>query len=51
MQGKRYDQRVLVLVEVRGEQRDWDQAERAFDQQGWPVVAAFARGKAPRGAC
>lgn len=45
MQGKRYDQRVLVLVEVRGEQRDWDEAERAFDQQGWPVVAAFARGE------
>ncbi|MFD0076512.1 NnrS multi-domain protein [Streptomyces sp. NPDC127166] len=43
----RYDQRVLVLVEVRGEQRDWDEAERAFDQQGWPVVTAFARGEGP----
>lgn len=41
----RYDQRVLVLVEVRGEQRDWDEAERVFDQQGWPVVTAFARGE------
>ncbi|MGR4882393.1 hypothetical protein ACIPUC_23745 [Streptomyces sp. LARHCF249] len=43
--GKRYDQRVLVLVEVRGEQRDWDEAERAFEQQGWPVVTSFARGE------
>ncbi|WP_329306224.1 NnrS multi-domain protein [Streptomyces sp. NBC_01260] len=41
---KRYDQRVVVLVEVRGEQRDWDEAERLFDQRGWPVVAGFARG-------
>lgn len=45
MQAIRYDQRVLVLVEVRGEQRDWDEAERAFEQQGWPVVTAFARGE------
>ncbi|SCF88971.1 NnrS multi-domain protein [Streptomyces sp. Ncost-T10-10d] len=45
MLGKRYDQRVLVLVEVRGEQRDWDEAERVFDQRGWPVVTAFARGE------
>ncbi|MFE8925337.1 NnrS multi-domain protein [Streptomyces rochei] len=43
----RFDQRVLVLVEVRGEQRDWDEAERLFDQQGWPVVTAFARGEGP----
>ncbi|MGW8351880.1 NnrS multi-domain protein [Streptomyces wedmorensis] len=47
MPGIRYDQRVLVLVEVRGEQRDWDEAERVFDQQGWPVVTAFARGEGP----
>ncbi|MFJ7266413.1 NnrS multi-domain protein [Streptomyces sp. NPDC099050] len=47
MAGKRYDQRVLVLVEVRGAQRDWDEAERAFEQQGWPVVTAFARGEGP----
>ncbi|WP_406185342.1 NnrS multi-domain protein [Streptomyces sp. NBC_01006] len=45
MPGKRYDQRVLMLVEVRGEQRDWDEAERAFEQQGWPVVTSFARGE------
>lgn len=44
---KRYDQRVVVLVEVRGEQRDWDEAERLFDQRGWPVVTAFARGEGP----
>ncbi|MFE1825178.1 hypothetical protein [Streptomyces yangpuensis] len=43
----RYDQRVLVLVEVRGEQRDWDEAERVFDRQGWPVVTAFASGEDP----
>lgn len=43
----RYDQRVIVLVEVRGEQRDWDEAERAFEQRGWPVVTAFARGEGP----
>ncbi|MGC5360250.1 hypothetical protein ACPXCE_00970 [Streptomyces sp. DT24] len=41
----RYDQRVLVLVEIRREQRDWDEAERVFDQRGWPVVTAFARGE------
>ncbi|MFI0982770.1 NnrS multi-domain protein [Streptomyces sp. NPDC021093] len=45
MPGIRYDQRVLVLVEVRGEQRDWDEAERVFDHKGWPVVTAFARGE------
>ncbi|MGC5341460.1 hypothetical protein [Streptomyces sp. DT171] len=41
----RYDQRVLVLIEIRGEQRDWDEAERVFDQRGWLVVTAFARGE------
>ncbi|MFE5828784.1 NnrS multi-domain protein [Streptomyces sp. NPDC056508] len=45
MTEKRYDQRVLVLVEVRGDQRDWDEAERVFDQRGWPVVTAFMRGE------
>ncbi|WP_327413375.1 NnrS multi-domain protein [Streptomyces sp. NBC_01233] len=45
MRRVRYDQRVLVLVEVRGEQRDWDQAEREFEEQGWPVVSWFARGE------
>ncbi|MFJ6509889.1 NnrS multi-domain protein [Streptomyces sp. NPDC091406] len=38
---------MLVLVEVRGEQRDWDEAERAFERRGWPVVTAFARGEGP----
>ncbi|MFB7426056.1 NnrS multi-domain protein [Streptomyces hydrogenans] len=38
---------MLVLVEVRGEQRDLDEAERLFDRQGWPVVTAFARGEGP----
>ncbi|MFZ3494042.1 hypothetical protein ACODT5_12600 [Streptomyces sp. 5.8] len=45
MQGKRYDQRVLVLVEVRGGQRDWDEAERAFAERDWPVVTSYARGE------
>ncbi|MER5484121.1 NnrS multi-domain protein [Streptomyces sp. NPDC002812] len=45
MQGRRYDQRVLVLVEVRGGQRDWDEAERAFGEREWPVVTSFARGE------
>lgn len=45
MQGKRYDQRVLVLIEVRGGQRDWDEAERAFGERDWPVVTSFARGE------
>ncbi|MFD0352788.1 NnrS multi-domain protein [Streptomyces sp. NPDC127110] len=35
---------MLVLIEVRGGQRDWDQAEREFEEQGWPVVTSFARG-------
>ncbi|MFE6183151.1 NnrS multi-domain protein [Streptomyces sp. NPDC056465] len=38
---------MLVLVEVRGDQRDWDEAERVFDQRGWPVVTAFPRGEGP----
>ncbi|MFD3873082.1 NnrS multi-domain protein [Streptomyces sp. NPDC058623] len=45
MPGKRYDQRVLVLVEVRGERRDWEEAERGFELRGWPVVDSFARGE------
>ncbi|MDD9379455.1 NnrS multi-domain protein [Streptomyces sp. ZAF1911] len=49
MQGKRYDQRVLVLVEVRGGQRDWDEAERAFGERDWPVVTSFARGEGSSG--
>ncbi|MFJ8210946.1 NnrS multi-domain protein [Streptomyces sp. NPDC096033] len=34
-----------MLVEVRGEQRDWDEAEQAFRDREWPVVSAFARGE------
>ncbi|MCM1969297.1 NnrS multi-domain protein [Streptomyces sp. G1] len=45
MQGKRYDQRVLVLIEVRGGQRDWDEAERAFGERDWPVIDSSARGE------
>lgn len=45
MHEQRYDQRVLVLVEVRGGQHDWDKAERAFDEQGWPVITSFVRGE------
>ncbi|MFD3487439.1 NnrS multi-domain protein [Streptomyces sp. NPDC058665] len=41
----RYDQRVLALVEVRGRQRDWDQAEREFEQRGWPLVDSSVRGE------
>nr|MDT0519634.1 NnrS multi-domain protein [Streptomyces sp. DSM 41633] len=35
---------MLVLVEVRGGQRDWDQAEREFAEQDWPVGTSFVRG-------
>ncbi|MFD3521178.1 NnrS multi-domain protein [Streptomyces sp. NPDC058653] len=45
MQGARYDQRVLALVEVRGQQRDWDQAEREFESRGWPLVDSSVRGE------
>ncbi|MCT7354268.1 hypothetical protein N4P33_19235 [Streptomyces sp. 15-116A] len=41
----RYDQRVLALVEVRGGQRDWERAEREFEQRGWPVVESVVRGE------
>ncbi|MFD4242238.1 NnrS multi-domain protein [Streptomyces sp. NPDC058525] len=44
MRAKRYDQCVLVLIEVRGGQRDWDRAEGEFEGQGWSVVSSFARG-------
>ncbi|MFE9562883.1 NnrS multi-domain protein [Streptomyces sp. NPDC006487] len=43
----RYDQRVMVLVEVRGGQRDWDEAERAFGERGWQVASASVRGEGP----
>ncbi|MFC8824686.1 NnrS multi-domain protein [Streptomyces sp. NPDC057137] len=45
MQGVRYDQRVLALVEVRGRERDWEQAEREFEQRGWPLVDGSVRGE------
>lgn len=44
MRAKRYDQCVLVLIEVRGGQRDWERAEGEFEGQGWPVVGSFDRG-------
>lgn len=45
MQRARYDQRVLALVEVRGEHRDHDQAEQEFEHRGWPVVTSSPRGQ------
>ncbi|MGW7341819.1 NnrS multi-domain protein [Streptomyces sp. NPDC054854] len=36
---------MLVLVEVRGGQRDWDEAERVFAERDWPVGASFVRGE------
>ncbi|MEN8653394.1 NnrS multi-domain protein [Streptomyces sp. 21So2-11] len=36
---------MLALVEVRGEQRDQDQAEQEFERRGWPVVTSFPRGE------
>ncbi|MCJ1679999.1 NnrS multi-domain protein [Streptomyces sp. APSN-46.1] len=47
MTRKRYDQRVLALVEVRGEPRDFEQARAEFAQLGWPVVDEFGRGEGP----
>ncbi|AYV30657.1 hypothetical protein EES41_28435 [Streptomyces sp. ADI95-16] len=44
---RRYDQRVLTLVEVRGEARDFEQAKAEFALQGWPVVEEFGRGEGP----
>ncbi|WP_405827658.1 NnrS multi-domain protein [Streptomyces sp. NBC_00105] len=40
----RYDQRVLVLIEVRGPERDVAQAREEFAARGWPVLADVARG-------
>lgn len=45
MRGVRYDQKVLALVEVRGRERDWEQAEREFEQRGWPLVDRSVRGE------
>lgn len=41
----RYDQRALAVVEVRGEQRDWEQEEDEFEQLGWPVITSSMRGE------
>lgn len=45
VRGVRYDQKVLALVEVRGRERDWEQAEREFEQRGWPLVDSSVRGE------
>lgn len=47
MTRRRYDQRVLALVEVRGEPRDFEQARAEYAGQGWPVVDEFGRGEGP----
>ncbi|MET9551757.1 NnrS multi-domain protein [Streptomyces sp. NPDC006645] len=36
---------MLALVEVRGRERDWEQAEREFEQRGWPLVDRSVRGE------
>ncbi|MFD7256930.1 NnrS multi-domain protein [Streptomyces sp. NPDC059874] len=38
---------MLTLVEVRGEQRDFEEARAQFALQGWPVVDEFERGEGP----
>lgn len=38
MRRARYDQRVQALIEVRGGERDWQEAERVFEEHGWPVI-------------
>ncbi|MFF4349672.1 hypothetical protein [Streptomyces sp. NPDC001530] len=43
----RYDQRVLVLVEVRGGAHDWEEAERRFDAHGWPLRGHHPCGEGP----
>jgi hypothetical protein len=47
MPRKAYDQRVMALVEVRGGERDWQEAERLFEARGWPVVEHWSRDEAP----
>lgn len=42
-----YDQRVLALVEVAGGDRDWREAERVFEAEGWPVIDHFPSGAGP----
>lgn len=40
-----YDQRVLTLIEVRGGERDWAEAERCFEEHGWPVIGHHPSGE------
>ncbi|MER7830347.1 NnrS multi-domain protein [Streptomyces sp. NPDC095602] len=47
MQRARYDQRVLTLVEVRGPERDHDEARQWFEQRGWPVLDSWPCGEGP----
>ncbi|MFI6850384.1 hypothetical protein OG535_30080 [Kitasatospora sp. NBC_00085] len=42
-----YDQRVLALVEVRGGERDWAEAEQVFERHGWPVIGHHPCGDGP----
>ncbi|MCT2590875.1 NnrS multi-domain protein [Streptomyces sp. N2-109] len=45
MARKRFDRRVLALVEVRGGDREWAEAKAAFEARGWPVTEEFGRGE------
>ncbi|GAA5701477.1 hypothetical protein AQJ43_00740 [Streptomyces avermitilis] len=47
----RYDQRVRALVEVRGGPDDWEEAQRCFEEHGWPVrgFSTETGGEPPRG--
>ncbi|AXI78463.1 hypothetical protein [Peterkaempfera bronchialis] len=47
MAQERYDQRVLVLVEVRGGPHDWEEAERRFDTHRWLIRSHHACGTGP----
>ncbi|WP_413801408.1 hypothetical protein [Streptomyces iranensis] len=42
-----YDQRVSTLIEVRGGEREWAEAERCFEEHGWPVAGHHPRGEGP----
>lgn len=47
MRGVRYDQRVAALVEVRGGDRDWAEAEGRFAARDWPVRGHHPTGTGP----
>ncbi|WP_327679690.1 hypothetical protein [Kitasatospora sp. NBC_00458] len=47
MRTRLYDQRVLTLVEVRGGERDWAEAEQVFERHGWPVIGRHPCGEGP----